>query len=72
MQSCALSQYRHLLLLLFRVNINNTNDAPFVSLNGSDPVIFSLGAEFREGSQALAIVPRLQVIDVDPDAMIQR
>lgn len=54
------------------MNINNTNDAPAVSLDGADPVVTSLSTQYGEGAMATAIVPNLQVIDVDPDAMIQR
>lgn len=55
------------------VLINNTNDAPAISLNGvEDPVNQQLSTNYTEGTGAQHIVPNLQVVDTDPNAMIQR
>ena len=56
-----------------RVIINNTNDAPVISLDGAmDPVSQQLSTNYTEGTGAQAIVPDIQVVDTDPDSMINR
>lgn len=53
--------------------INNTNDAPVISLNGEvDPVNQLLSMSYTEGTGAQQIVPSLQVVDTDPTALIRR
>ena len=56
-----------------RVIINNTNDAPVISLNGvMDPVSQQLSTSYTEGTGAQTIVPNILVVDTDPDSMINR
>ena len=53
--------------------INNTNDAPAISLNGEeDPVNQMLSITYIEGTRAQQVAPNLTVVDPDPDAMIRR
>ena len=50
----------------------NTNDNPFVSLNGDIPVIMEYSTSYTEGSGAVVIVPNLHVVDSDPSPLIVR
>ena len=53
--------------------INNTNDAPAISLNGElDPVNQLHSTTYTEGTGAQQIVPSVQVVDTDPNALIRR
>ena len=53
--------------------INNTNDAPAISLNGEeDPVNQVLSVTYIEGTLAQQVVPNLTVVDIDPDSRIRR
>jgi hypothetical protein len=54
------------------INIMNTNDNPFVSLNGDIPVIMEYSTSYTEGSGAVVIVPNLHVVDSDPSPLIVR
>ena len=54
------------------VEIVNVNDPPVISLNGPDPVVIERTITYREGAGERLVVPRLEVIDTDPMAMIQR
>lgn len=50
----------------------NLNDAPQISLDGEDRVVRTFSANYTEGSEPLAIVPNLFVVDTDPMDMIRR
>lgn len=50
----------------------NTNDPPAISLDGVDPVIITLSANYTEGSGSVEIVPSAAIVDPDPDPMVQR
>ena len=54
------------------MTINNTNDNPFVSLDGETPVITEKTINYTEGTGEVPIVPTISVIDVDPEPMIMR
>ena len=55
------------------VIINNTNDAPAISLDGmEDPVNQQFFTSYTEGTGAQLIVPDLLVVDTDPNSMISR
>ena len=58
--------------VLSRVNITNTNDRPSVSLNGETPIVTEFTSSYMEGSGPVAIVPNINVIDIDPNALIIR
>ena len=75
-ESCVLPVYHHGLSLhisLCRIIINNTNDAPAISLDGvEDPVNQQFSANYTEGTGAQRIVSDLLVVDTDPNSMIRR
>ena len=55
------------------VIINNTNDAPAISLDGEiDPPTRQLSTNYTEGSGAQRIVSDVLVVDADPNSMIRR
>ena len=72
--------FLHLLLLLFlflflflhRIDIINTNDNPFVSLDGEHPIIMTSTISYTEGSGPLTILSNLFVVDNDPSPIITR
>ena len=67
--------FLHLLLLflfLHRIDIINTNDNPFVSLDGENPIIMTSTISYTEGSGPLTILSNLFVVDNDPSPIITR